>query len=182
MSRLRRRVIPAVVLGACFAAQAVVAQDTGHGHMMNGSTDAGGMHGMKHGGMHDMQPGQGMGAGMPGDPAQVSRTVPVNMSDDMHFDPARIEVKAGETVRFFVINKGQMPHEMMIGTAEQLDEHAEMMRSMPDMQHHGPNQIRLAPGQRGGIVWKFDQPGTYAFACLIPGHKEAGMVGKVVVQ
>jgi uncharacterized cupredoxin-like copper-binding protein len=80
------------------------------------------------------------------------------------------------------VNRGQLVHEMVIGTRAELDEHAEMMKKMPDMQHDEPNQIKLKAGQRGGIVWTFDRPGSFAFACLVPGHKEAGMVGTITVQ
>lgn len=121
-------------------------------------------------------------AGRPGDPAQVSRTVDVQMDDAMRFTPAQVQVKAGETIRFLVVNKGKLPHEMVIGSMKELDEHAEMMRKMPDMKHAEPNQVNLGPGKRGAIVWTFDKPGTFAFACLVPGHKEAGMVGQLAVQ
>ncbi len=120
-------------------------------------------------------------AGIAGDPAKVSRTIPVEMDDSMRFKPGKISVKAGETVRFFIVNKGRLPHEMVIGTAADIDEHAEMMRKMPAMAHQEANQITLAPGQRGGIVWQFGQAGTVTYACLVPGHKEAGMVGTVDV-
>lgn len=135
---------------------------------------------------HGDHAGHGAGhattAGRPGDPAKVSRTVDVQMDDSMRFTPAQVEVRAGETIRFLVVNKGKLPHEMVIGSMKELDEHAEMMRKMPDMKHTEPNQVNLAPGKRGAIVWTFDKPGTFAFACLIPGHKEAGMVGQLSVQ
>lgn len=150
-----------------------------------------------HGGSHD-KPGATAtaGSGMPGmhkdahasmagqagNPAKVSRTISVSMDDTMRFDPATLSVKAGETIRFFVVNKGKLPHEMVIGTSEEIDEHAAMMRKMPGMVHKEPNQITLGPGQRGGIVWQFAKAGTVTYACLVPGHKEAGMVGQVVVQ
>lgn len=100
----------------------------------------------------------------------------------MRFNPDRIDVKAGETVRFFVKNAGKAPHEMVLGSMDELKEHAAMMRSMPTMQHTDPGMLRLNPGQRGGIVWQFDKPGTLNFACLMPGHMEAGMVGKIEAQ
>ena len=90
-------------------------------------------------------------------------------------------VKAGETVRFFIVNKGKVPHEMVIGTTAEITEHAEMMKKMPGMVHKEANQITLAPGQRGGIVWQFAKAGTVTYACLVPGHKEAGMVGEAHV-
>lgn len=121
-------------------------------------------------------------AGKPGDSAQVSRTIDISMDDSMRFTPSEISVKAGETVRFFVKNTGKINHEMVIGSLDELKEHAEMMRNMPAMDHADPNMITLTPGQRGGLVWQFDKAGTVDFACLVPGHMEAGMTGKVKVE
>lgn len=133
---------------------------------------ASGMH--KH--MHESM------AGKPGDANKVSRTVKVTMDDNMRFDPGTLKVKAGETVRFLVVNQGRLEHELVIGTADELKTHAEQMQAMPDMAHDDPSMIRLAPGQRGGIVWQFDKAGAVSYACLIPGHMEAGMVGRVDVK
>ncbi len=121
-------------------------------------------------------------AGMAGDPAKVDRTIPLEMKDSMRFTPDKIVVNAGETIRFFIVNKGKLPHEMVIGMPDEIEEHAAMMKSMPGMAHKEANQITLAPGQRGGIVWQFSNAGTVSFACLVPGHKEAGMVGSVEVN
>ncbi len=122
------------------------------------------------------------GAGRAGDPSKVSRTVTVAMDDNMRFSPAQVTVKKGETIRFFVKNSGKMAHEMVIGSIDELKSHAEMMRKMPGMQHAESNMVSLSAGQRGAIVWQFDQPGLVDFACLIPGHLEAQMVGKVIVE
>ena len=145
------------------------------GHDMAGH-DMQGMHGSMHG---DTSPSE---VGKPGDPAKVDRTIEVVMDDSMRFTPANIAVKKGETIRFFVKNTGKVPHEMVIGSMKELKAHAEMMRKMPQMQHAEPNMVTLQPGQRGGLVWQFDQPGTVAFPCLVPGHMEAGMAGKIVVE
>jgi uncharacterized cupredoxin-like copper-binding protein len=145
------------------------------GHDMAGMKGMQGMQGM-HNEVHESM------AGMAGDPAKASRTVAVEMNDNMRFTPGQVSVKAGETVRFFVVNKGKVPHEMVIGTAEEIAEHAEMMKKMPGMVHQEANQITLAPGQRGGIVWQFAKAGTVTYACLAPGHKEAGMVGTIEVN
>lgn len=120
--------------------------------------------------------------GKPGDPAKVSRVLDVMMDDGMRFTPSEINVNAGETIRFFIKNGGKLTHEMVIGSMDELQEHAAMMRSMPGMKHNEPNMITLASGQRGGIVWQFDKASTVDFACLVPGHLEAGMVGKIVVE
>lgn len=139
--------------------------------------------GGNHAGGHEMN-GHDMASmyGRPGDPAKVDRTVVVEMHDDMRFTPSSIEVKAGETIRFFVKNTGRVEHEMVLGSLNELKEHAAMMRNTPDMRHDEPNMIKLRPGQRDAIVWQFAQPGTVDFACTIPGHLEAGMVGKILVK
>lgn len=122
------------------------------------------------------------GIGRPGDPTKVDRTIEVVMDDTMKFSPAQIEVKAGETIQFLITNSGNLDHEMVIGPLSELKAHAEDMKNTPGMQHVEPNMITLKPGQRGDLVWTFDQTGTVDFACLIPGHMEAGMVGKVKVN
>jgi len=71
---------------------------------------------------------------------------------------------------------------MVIGSLADLKAHALEMQKMPGMQHVEPNMITLAPGKIGGLVWQLDKAGTVDFACLIPGHMEAGMVGKVKVS
>lgn len=121
-------------------------------------------------------------AGKPGDLAKVTRTVDVTMNDTMRFSPDAIPVKAGETIRFQVRNAGKVEHEMVIGTTAELKEHAKMMREMAGEKHAAPNKLTLAPGAQGTLVWRFDKPGTVDFACLVPGHFEAGMVGKVAVS
>lgn len=120
--------------------------------------------------------------GQPGDPAKVSRTIELTMDDTMRFTPGEIQVNAGETIRFFIKNAGKVPHEMVIGSMADMKAHAAEMRKAPGMKHAEPNMITLDPGKMGGLVWQFDQAGTVDFACLIPGHMEAGMVGKVQVS
>jgi len=116
--------------------------------------------------------GDDAGIGRPGDPAKVDRTVEILMEDSMRYVPNRVVVKRGETVRFLVKNAGKIHHEMVLGTLAELKEHEALMRKM----------IGLKPGQRGSIVWQFTVPGEVRFACLQPGHMEAGMVGFVEVE
>ena len=119
--------------------------------------------------------------GAPGDPARVTRTIEISMSDTMRFDPATIRVRAGDTVRFVVANPGRVRHEFVLGTMEELREHAALMRKFPDMEHHEPHMATVDPGGKATIVWRFTKAGTFHFACLEPGHLEAGMVGEVDV-
>ena len=104
------------------------------------------------------------------------------MADTMRFSPADISIKRGETVRFVATNKGQVLHEMVLGTPEELKKHAEMMRKFPNMEHDAPHMAHVKPGNSGEIVWQFTNAGEFQFACLLPGHFESGMVGKLVVK
>jgi uncharacterized cupredoxin-like copper-binding protein len=120
--------------------------------------------------------------GREGDPAKATRTIRVDMSDGMRFTPADITVKRGETVKLVATNKGKVLHEMVLGTSDELRKHAEMMKKFPGMEHDEPHMAHVKPGKSGAIVWQFTQAGEFQFACLIPGHFEAGMVGKVIVK
>ena len=113
--------------------------------------------------------------------ARRARTIEIRMTDDMRFRPDRIEVREGETIRFVVRNAGKVLHEMVIGTEKELAEHAALMRKFPGMEHDEPYMAHVDAGKRGELVWNFNRPGTFQFACLIPGHFEAGMTGTIVV-
>ncbi len=114
-------------------------------------------------------------------PREARRTVEIRMTDDMRFSPAHITVREGETLRLRIANRGQVMHELVIGTREELQAHAELMKKHPDMEHDEPYMAHVPPGQRGDIVWTFNRPGDFEFACLIPGHFEAGMRGTIRV-
>jgi uncharacterized cupredoxin-like copper-binding protein len=110
-----------------------------------------------------------------------ARTIEIRMDDDMRFRPDRIEVREGETIRFVVRNAGKVLHEMVIGTDEELAQHAALMRKFPTMEHDEPFMAHVRPAARGELVWNFNRAGTFQFACLVPGHYEAGMKGTLVV-
>ena len=120
--------------------------------------------------------------GRQGDPARAARTIEIGMADTMRYTPAEVAVKRGETVRFVVRNDGAVLHELVIGTERELREHAEMMRKHPGMEHDEPYMLHVKPGERGEIVWTFDKPGTFHYGCLVPGHWEAGMKGRIAVE
>jgi uncharacterized cupredoxin-like copper-binding protein len=119
--------------------------------------------------------------GIAGDAKAAKRTIELVMTDNMRFTPDKIEVKQGETVKFVVKNAGQLKHEMVIGTKKELDEHAALMAKFPDMEHDEPYQVHVAPGKAGEMVWTFNRAGDFDFACLMAGHYQAGMVGKINV-
>jgi uncharacterized cupredoxin-like copper-binding protein len=99
----------------------------------------------------------------------------------MRYTPSEIQVKKGETIRFVVKNVGKVSHEMSLGTEKELLEHLEQMKKFPGMEHDEPSKITLKPGMQGEIVWQFTKAGAVNFACLMPGHYEAGMKGQVKV-
>ena len=119
--------------------------------------------------------------GRTGHPKKVSRTVEIDMSDKMRFTPAELTVKRGETVRFVAKNSGKQMHEMVLGSIKELKEHAELMKKHPGMEHEEPYMAHVEPGKQAEIVWQFTKPGEFNFGCLLPGHFEAGMVGKITV-
>ncbi len=119
--------------------------------------------------------------GIAGDPSKVTRTIKLSMGDNFRFTPDNISIKQGETIKFVVANVGKIQHEMVIGTLKGIQEHAEMMKQMPGMQHIDPNMISVKPSNKGEIVWTFNKSGQFDFACLQPGHYEAGMKGKLMV-
>ena len=120
--------------------------------------------------------------GREGDPKKASRTVRVDMSDKMRFTPEHLTVNQGETVKFLVKNSGKVMHEMVIGTMKELKEHAEMMRKHPTMEHDEPYMAHVAPGKTETMTWQFTKAGEFHFGCLVPGHFEAGMMGRITVQ
>jgi uncharacterized cupredoxin-like copper-binding protein len=119
--------------------------------------------------------------GQPGSANKATRTVAITTSDAMRFDPGSLTFKQGETVRLRITNIGKLPHEFVLGTAREIAEHAERMRSMPGMMHVEANAVRVAPGKTEVLVWKFSASGRFSYACLIPGHREAGMQGTITV-
>ena len=126
-------------------------------------------------------------AGEPGDAEKPARTVRVAMREEngdrrMLFEPSLVEVRRGEQVRFILVNDGIYAHEFLLDTPERNRRHAEAMRKNPDMEHDDPNGTRVPLAETKEIVWRFTKPGTFEFACLIPGHYEAGMHGQIVVK
>lgn len=144
-------------------------------------------------------------AGQPGKATAATRTVQIEIGDNF-FNPEKLDVKQGETVRFVLVNKGEFLHEFNIGTAASHAQHQKKMAMMVDhgmltatginkdmahmdhsamgmahMDHADPNSVLVEPGKTAELVWTFGQSGTLEFACNMPGHYEAGMVGKIGV-
>jgi uncharacterized cupredoxin-like copper-binding protein len=124
-------------------------------------------------------------AGEPGDPQKPFRVVNVTMLEDgkkLLFEPAVVEVRLGEQVRFEIFNEGSWNHEFVLATKADNQKHAKLMKKFPAMEHADPNAVRLSPFASGAILWKFTTRGAFEYGCLIPGHLEAGMHGTVIVK
>ena len=123
--------------------------------------------------------------GRPGDPKKKSRIVEIVMKEGegtMSFEPALVSVKKGEQIRFKLKNVGALDHEIVIATLEENLKHAKEMERFPEMEHVDPNAKRLKPNESGEIIWHFTKAGKFDMSCLIPGHREAGMTGNVIVK
>ena len=163
-----------VSLVTAISASVAIAGPSGHSEQSQGQGhDSGG----GHAGM--------METGMPGQASQVNRTIKVTMSEtddgEMIYTPKDVDIKKGETIRFMVTNKGELEHEFILDTVERNAMHKEAMSQQMES-HQSPNAITLEPGKKGEIIWTFGNPGTFEVACLIPGHYESGMFGKVAVN
>jgi uncharacterized cupredoxin-like copper-binding protein len=132
-------------------------------------------------GNHAGSHGDSEAIGKPGKAANAKRTVTVDMADTMRFTPNSIMAQQGETIKFIVKNSGKVKHEMVLGTEKELKEHYEVMKKYPEMEHADENQVTVHPGKSGVIVWQFTKAGKVNFACLQPGHFDAGMKGAVMV-
>ena len=127
----------------------------------------------------------GFSAGEPGDPKKPARIVQVTMNEGdgkMMYVPASIEIRRGEQIKFVLRNNGALDHEFILATTAENLKHADEMKKNPEMEHDDPNAKRLAPKKVNEIVWKFTKAGQFEYGCLIPGHREAGMIGTVVVK
>ena len=133
-------------------------------------------------------PGHGhaiFSAGEPGNPKKPSRVITITMSEGegkMRFSPEKLVIKKDEQVRFVLKNIGLLDHEFLLATTKENIKHAEEMKKNPGMEHDDPNGIRLATNKTGEVIWRFTKTGEFEYGCLIPGHREAGMIGKIVVK
>ena len=126
--------------------------------------------------------GEQLPFGRVGKSSEVSKKVAIELNDQFRFSPEEIQVAVGETLQLDFRNTGQMRHEWVLGTPFELSEHMELMRRFPNMEHDEPHMVHVDPGQKQQLVWQFNRKGEFAYACLLPGHFEAGMLGTVEVQ
>ena len=142
--------------------------------------------------------------GEKGDPSKIDRTIEIEMYDNYYY-PTQIEVKKGETIKFIVKNLGELVHEYNIGTKEMHIKHQPEMAKLVEHEilladkidhvkmkkmskkdhslgHSHANSVLLEPNKTGEIIWKFTKDISLEMACNMPGHYEAGMVGKINIE
>ncbi len=127
----------------------------------------------------------GFTAGEPGDPKEASRVVTIELREgvgQMSYAPDKVVVSAGDQIRFVLKNVGDLDHEFLLDSVANNAEHKGAMQKNPEMEHADPNGARIKPKTTAEILWRFTKKGTFEFACLIPGHYEAGMRGVVEVR
>lgn len=131
------------------------------------------------------------------DEGNVDRVIRIEASE-MMFGPEALAIAPGETVKFEILNTGALEHEFVIGDRAAQEEHRRMMREMEGHGGHGGHgdhdmaegehgghmpAVTIAPGETATLVWTAPgATGQLEYACNIPGHYEAGMVGKIDLQ
>ena len=94
------------------------------------------------------------------------------------FSVGSLRVHEGTLVEFIVQNDDPIAHELVVGDAEVHRRHAEgRERAHPPV----PGEVSVGPGERGMTFLAFDEPGTVAYVCHLPGHEAYGMVGEIEV-
>ena len=139
--------------------------------------------------------------GEKGNPSEVTKIITVKMYDN-YFEPAQFNISKNETIKFIVINVGELVHEFNIATKEMHIKHQSEMMTMveneillsdkvdkekmkamakknPSMGHSHSNSVLLSPGEKGQLIWKFSNKVSLEAACNVPGHYEAGMISKI---
>ena len=132
---------------------------------------------------------------------EVDRTIKVKMYDN-YYEPKSFNIKKGETIKFEVINAGNLVHEFNIANAMMHIKHQPEMEKMVEneillgdkidkdkmqkmaamdksMGHSHSNSVLLAPKEKGILIWKFENAVNIEVACNVPGHYQAGMIAAV---
>ena len=139
--------------------------------------------------------------GEKGNISEVTRTITIKMYDNF-YEPAQINIKKNETIKFIVLNVGELVHEFNIATKEMHIKHQpemmmmveneiilsdkvdkekmkQMAKKNPAMAHSHSNSVLLSPGEKGELVWKFNNKAKLEAACNVPGHYDVGMIVKI---
>ena len=107
-------------------------------------------------------------------------------AQDLAFSPANLEITAGQPVRLTLQNNGALEHDFSVMEFPMEGEAAEADGSGHEAGHGGEDEPDLHVSALGGASATLDftptKAGKYEFWCTVPGHKEAGMTGSLVVN
>jgi uncharacterized cupredoxin-like copper-binding protein len=119
------------------------------------------------------------GAGDPPDTALGPGDVTVELHvEHSLFEHTEIRVVEGTRLRFVLHNDDPINHELIVGGPEVHARHA--LGTEP--RHPSiPGEVSVGPNEVGVTTLRFDEPGTFEFACHLPRHYEYGMHGVVEV-
>lgn len=109
------------------------------------------------------------------------REITVEMNDSLRFAPDLLEVSAGETVRFVVINGSSLDHEFYIGDEIAQEAHAQEMSSTGGRLQDSASGVGIKPRQREALVFTFAGAGSLIVGCHIPGDYGAGMRATIAI-
>ena len=133
--------------------------------------------------------------------SEVSRTITIKMYDN-YYKPAQINVKKNETIKFIILNLGELVHEFNIATKEMHLKHQpemmmlveneillpnrvdmnkmkEMAKTNKHLEHSHSNSVLVSPSEKGELIWKFSNKVKIEVACNVPGHYEVGMIAAI---
>lgn len=105
-------------------------------------------------------------------------------ASEFKFEPATIEVATGRLVKMTMRNKGTVEHDWAIMTITTMGM-KESSSGRHDMSHTADKpdlHVNAMTGRSAEVEFTPSQPGTYQIICTVAGHKEAGMVGTLVVK
>lgn len=109
-------------------------------------------------------------------PGRATATIDIEHS---RFSTDRIVVAAGTQVTFVVDNDDPIAHELIVGPPEVHRRHATGTEAAhPPV----PGEVTVPALAEATTTYTFAEPGTFTFACHLPGHVAYGMVGEVVVE
>ena len=119
--------------------------------------------------------------GRQGDPRQITRTIKLDMSDNMRLTPTDLNIKQGETIKFVLKNAAKSPIGIALGTATEQKERTAMLKQFPKMEMNQPNQVQAKPGEAGELIWQFTKAGEFNFGCAAAACVSAGVSAKILV-
>ena len=121
-----------------------------------------------------------------GTPARPAITVTVE-EKEFAYDPITITVPVDQSVMLVFKNTGKVEHDFVIEKINLADAaedesggHGTGGHDMGDVEYD--LHVSTPPGESSTIEFTPTESGTYEFFCTVPGHKEAGMIGKMVVS